>query len=171
MNFYDIKVKNIKGEDVALEKYKGKVVLVFNSASRCGYTSQYQGIEDLYEKYKEEGFEVLDFPCNQFMNQAPGSSEDLANFCQMKFGTKFETFAKVDVNGKEESPLFAFLKKAIGEDYPVEKVKLHEKLLGKKGAIKWNFTKFLINRDGQVLYRFAPAFEPQNLEKFIEKLL
>lgn len=171
MNFYDIKVKNIKGEDVALEKYKGKVVLVFNSASRCGYTSQYQGIEDLYEKYKEEGFEVLDFPSNQFMNQAPGSSEDLANFCQMKFGTKFETFAKIDVNGKEESPLFAFLKKEIGEDYPVEKVKLHEKLLGKKGAIKWNFTKFLINRDGQVLYRFAPAFEPQNLEKFIEKLL
>lgn len=171
MSFYDFKVLNIKGKEVGLDKYKGKVVLVFNSASRCGYTGQYQGLEDLYEKYRARGLEILDFPSNQFMNQAPGTNEELANFCQMKFGTKFETFAKIDVNGKSESPLFTFLKKEIEEDFPQEKVKLHEKLFGKKGAIKWNFTKFLVDRNGKVVYRFAPAFEPEELEKFIEKLL
>lgn len=171
MKFYDFKVLNIKNQEVSLEKYKGKVVLVFNSASRCGYTPQYEGIEALYRKYKSKGLEVLDFPSNQFMNQAPGTSEEQANFCKMKFGTQFETFAKIDVNGKDESPLFTFLKATISEDYPREKVKLVEKLFSKKGAIKWNFTKFLIDKEGNVVYRFAPSFTPEEIDKFIAKLL
>ena len=171
MKFYDNTVLNIRGDEVELKKYKGKVLLIFNSATRCGYTGQYEGIEALYEKYKAEGFEVLDFPSNQFLNQAPGSNEELANFCQMKFNTKFETFGKVDVNGKNEAPLFTFLKQQIVEDYPQEKVKLHEKLFSKKGSIKWNFTKFLIDKEGNVVYRFGPGFEPKNLDKFIQKLL
>ena len=171
MNLYDINVMNIRDEEVNLGKYKGKVLLIFNSASRCGYTNQYQGIEELYEKYKAQGFEVLDFPSNQFLNQAPGSSKELANFCQMKFGTKFETFAKVDVNGKNESPLFTFLKKAISEDYPKEKPKLHEMMFTKKGDIKWNFTKFLVTKEGEIIHRFAPSVEPKALEEHIKKLL
>ncbi len=171
MKLYDITVKNTKGQDVSLSQYKGKVMLIFNSATRCGYTNQYQGIEALYEKYHELGFEVLDFPSNQFMNQAPGSNEELASFCQMKFGTKFQTFAKIDVNGKNQSPLFQYLKEQIVEDYPEDKVKLVEKIFSKKGAIKWNFTKFLIGKDGEVLYRFAPNFQPEDIEPFIEKLV
>jgi len=171
MNFYDFKVLNTDGQEVALDKYKDKVVLVFNSATRCGYTKQYEGLESLYQKFKDQGFEVLDFPSNQFLKQAPGSNKELASFCQMKFGTQFETFAKIEVNGNNESPLFSFLKKSISEDFPSGKVKLLEKLFAKKGAIKWNFTKFLIDRQGNVVHRFAPAYEPADIEDFIKPLL
>jgi glutathione peroxidase len=171
MNIYDFSVLNTKGESIQFDKYKGKVLLIFNSASRCGYTYQYEAIESLYAKYREEGFEVLDFPCNQFLNQAPGSNEELANFCKMKFGTTFTTFGKIDVNGKKTHDLYKFLKKEKPFDYPEKKTKLLPKLFKKEGSIKWNFTKFLIDRNGNVVERFGPGFEPVELEKFIEALL
>lgn len=171
MNIYDIAVLDVKGQELKLEKYRGKVLLIFNSATRCGYTNQYEELESLYAKYQRKGLEVLDFPSNQFLNQAPGTNEELASFCKMKFGTTFVTFGKVDVNGKNQASLFKFLKSQKNEDFPKEKVKLHEKLFNKKESIKWNFTKFLVDRDGNVVHRFAPSFQPKEMEKYIEELL
>lgn len=171
MKIYDISVKSIRDEDVKLDKYKGKVLLIFNSASRCGYTYQYEAIETLYAKYKDEGFEVLDFPCNQFLHQAPGTSEEQANFCRMKFGTTFTTFGKVNVNGAKTSELYKFLKSQKPYDYPNQKESFMNKLLGKQGKIKWNFTKFLVDKNGHVIERFGPDFEPGDLVKRIEALL
>lgn len=157
MNIYDLKVKNIEGKEVPLSKYKGKVILVVNTATHCGFTPQYEGLEKLYQKYHKKGLEILDFPCNQFANQAPESNEEIANFCQMHYKTSFETFAKVDVNGKDADPLFKYLKKQKGN------------LLG--GRITWNFTKFLIDREGNVAKRFAPNVEPEQISVSIEQLL
>lgn len=154
---YDIVVKDNKGEDVKLEKYKGKVLLIVNTATKCGFTPQYEGLEKLYEEYKDQGFEILDFPCNQFANQAPEDDEGIDNFCSLNFGTKFDRFAKVDVNGENESPLFTYLKKEEGG------------LLG--GKIKWNFTKFLVDREGNVVDRFAPTTKPEKIKEDIESLL
>lgn len=170
MNIYNLEVLNEKNETVKLDKYKGKVLLIFNSATKCGYTNQYEAIEKLYEMYGKDGFEVLDFPSNQFLNQAPGSNEELSNFCKLNFGTKFETFAKIDVNGKNASPLFVHLKKGIGTDYPNKKSILNC-FFKKKEAIKWNFTKFLVNREGEVVNRFAPSFKPEGIEPFLKELL
>lgn len=154
---YDFVVKNNKGEDVKLEKYKGKVLLIVNTATKCGFTPQYDGLENLYEKYHDRGFEILDFPCNQFASQAPGNDQEIDSFCTLNFGTKFDRFQKIDVNGENEDPLYTFLKKEEGG------------ILG--GKIKWNFTKFLIDRDGNVVKRFAPATKPEKIEKDIESLL
>lgn len=154
---YDIVVKDNKGEDVKLEKYKGKVLLIVNTATKCGFTPQYEGLEKLYEEYKDQGFEILDFPCNQFANQAPEDDEGIDNFCSLNFGTKFDRFAKVDVNGENESPLFTYLKKEEGG------------LLG--GKIKWNFTKFLVDREVNVVDRFAPTTKPEKIKEDIESLL
>lgn len=154
---YDFVVKNNKGEDVKLEKYKGKVLLIVNTATKCGFTPQYDGLENLYEKYHDRGFEILDFPCNQFASQAPGNDQEIDSFCTLNFGTKFDRFQKIDVNGENEDPLYTFLKKEEGG------------ILG--GKIKWNFTKFLVDRDGNVVKRFAPATKPEKIEKDIESLL
>lgn len=167
MSIYQIKVQKANHETTDLSAYKGKVMLIFNSATKCGYTNQYEAIEAIYETYKSQGLEVLDFPSNQFMNQAPGSDEEVSNFCKLKFNTKFETYAKIDVNGKNQSDLFRHLKKAKPVDY------------GKKGAfkflykgrIKWNFTKFLVNQKGEVVYRFSPSFRPEEIEPFIKELI
>ncbi|MBP1587511.1 MAG: glutathione peroxidase [Clostridia bacterium] len=157
MGFYDFTVKDIKGGDVALSEFKGKVLLVVNTATGCGFTPQYEGLEKLYETYKEQGLEILDFPCNQFANQAPGTNDEIVSFCQLKYNVSFRQFAKIDVNGENESPLYTFLKKAKG---------------GVFGSnIKWNFTKFLINRDGEVVDRFAPATTPEKIEEKIKELL
>lgn len=155
--FYDYKVKNISGEDVSMSEYKGKVVLIVNTASKCGFTKQYEGLEELYEKYKDQGFVILGFPCNQFGAQEPGGNEEIKNFCTSTFSVTFPMMSKIDVNGDDADPLYKFLKKEKGG------------ILG--DDIKWNFTKFLIDRDGNVVDRFASQKTPKALEKEVEKLL
>ena len=154
---YDFTVSNQADQPVSLHDYKGKVVLIVNTATGCGLTPQYQGLQELYDKYKDQGFEILDFPCNQFMGQAPGSAEEINTFCTLKKHTTFPRFAKIKVNGKEAEPLFDWLKK--------------EKS-GPLGArIEWNFAKFLINREGQVVERFSSKTEPLKMEETIKALL
>ncbi|MDF2539602.1 MAG: glutathione peroxidase [Herbinix sp.] len=157
MSIYDIKVKNNQNEEVSLERYKDKVLLIVNTATGCGFTPQYSGLQELYNKYQEQGFEILDFPCNQFGNQAPGNDVEINSFCTLNYNTTFPRFAKIDVNGKNESPLFTFLKNEKGG------------ILGDN--IKWNFTKFLIDRSGNVIDRYAPTDKPENIEKDIANLL
>ena len=157
MNLYEFTVKDAKGQPAQLSDFNGKVVLVVNTATGCGFTPQYKGLQELYEKYKDRGFEILDFPCNQFANQAPGSNEEITSFCTLNYGTTFPRFAKIEVNGKNESPLYAWLK---------------SQKSGVVGSgIKWNFTKFLIDQKGQVTARFAPTTPPENLERRIVDLL
>lgn len=156
MNIYDIVVKDTSGENVSLSAYKGKVLLIVNTATGCGFTPQYKGLQALYEKYQKQGLEILDFPSNQFA-QAPEKIEDINQFCSLNYGTTFPRFSKIQVNGEEESPLFTFLKK--------EK----SGILGAK--IKWNFTKFLVDKQGNVVKRFAPKDTPESMEKQIQELL
>ena len=157
MSIYDFKVKDVQGNDISLDIYKGKVVLIVNTATKCGFTPQYKDLQDLYLKYKDLGFEILDFPCNQFGSQAPGTNEELADFCEMKYKTTFKTFAKIDVNGQNADPLYKYLKEN------------SKGLLG--NAIKWNFTKFLIDKKGNVVDRFAPMTNPFKISSDIEKLM
>ena len=157
MTIYDYTVKGRAGEDVSLSTYKEKVLLVVNTATGCGFTPQYEGLQKLYDKYKEKGFEILDFPCNQFANQAPGTIEEIQSFCTLNYGTTFPRFAKIDVNGKNASDLYKFLKK--------------EKKSALGSSIKWNFTKFLIDREGNVVKRFAPTDTPESIEADIAALL
>ena len=157
MTIYDLKVLNTKGEEVSLSDYRGKVLLIVNTATGCGFTPQYEGLQKLYDEYRKEGLEILDFPCNQFGNQAPGTDAEIGQFCTLKYHTTFPRFAKVDVNGKNEIPLFAYLKKEKG---------------GMMGSnIKWNFTKFLVDRNGKVVERFAPTVTPEKIESHIKELL
>jgi glutathione peroxidase len=177
MNVYDFHVKTVDGSDVSLSKYLGKVLLIVNTASGCGLTPQYEGLEKLYKLYKEEGFEILDFPCNQFLNQAPGSDQELANFCQMKFGTTFETFAKINVNGKESHPLYQYLRENAPSDNEDENLTKFQAILERLkqtvqgNAIKWNFTKFLVDKNGQIIQRFNPTVKPEQIAPAIEALL
>ena len=158
MSIYDFRVKTIRGEEQSLADYKGKVLLIVNTASKCGFTPQYKELQELYEQYRDRGFVVLGFPCNQFGNQEPGTEEEIEQFCQVNYGVTFPMFAKVDVNGENAHPLFQYLKeKATG-------------VLGTK-AIKWNFTKFLVDRNGNVVARFAPQTRPSELISEMEKLL
>lgn len=176
MNIYDFKVKDIRGNDVSMSDYKGKVLLIVNTVTGCGFTPQYDGLEKLYEMYKEKGFEILDFPCNQFLNQAPGTNEEIAQFCQLRFGTSFKTFAKIDVNGKNAEPLFEFLKKEVSEEIKNKDANTFKEKLGKLGNIilgndiKWNFTKFLIDKNGKVIKRFSPVVTPEEIIPHIENL-
>ncbi len=157
MSIYDLTVKDAKGNDVSLSEYKGKVLMIVNTATGCGFTPQYSGLQDLYEKYGGKDFEILDFPCNQFGNQAPGTAEEIGSFCTGRFGITFKQFAKVDVNGENESPLFTWLKKQ------------KSGLGGSK--IKWNFSKFLVNKNGEVAGRYGSAKTPEALDKEIAKLI
>ena len=157
MNIYDHKVKDKEGRDVSLRNYEGKVLLIVNTATGCGFTPQFDGLQDLYEKYQECGFEILDFPCNQFGNQAPGSDEEITDFCNSRYGITFSQFAKIDVNGENEDPLFTFLKSQ------------KSGVMGSK--IKWNFTKFLVDRSGKVVGRFAPTTTPEALDAAVSELL
>ena len=157
MALYDFSVKARDGSDVPLKNYEGKVLLIVNTATGCGFTPQYHGLQSLYTKYKDKGFEILDFPCNQFANQAPGSAEEIHSFCTGRFGITFPQFAKIDVNGKDESPLYTFLK---------------NQQKGRFGSkIKWNFTKFLIAKDGSVIKRFAPTDTPEKIDEFVSNAL
>lgn len=167
MSIYDISVKDTYQNDVKLDEYRGKVLLIVNTATKCGHTPQYEGLEALYKKFKDKGFEVLDFPCNQFMFQAPGTDEELAQFCQMNYGTTFKTFAKIKVNGSGAHPLYKYLKENGPEDiWPSDATNV------KKGkSIKWNFTKFLVDREGNIVARFAHKFKPADIEPYIEKII
>ncbi|MDY0023731.1 MAG: glutathione peroxidase [Candidatus Izemoplasmatales bacterium] len=173
MSVYDYSIKNIEREDVNLDKFKGKVILIFNSATKCGYTPQYKGIQELYEKYHDQGLEIIDLPCNQFLNQAPGSDEELASFCQVNYHTTFETFAKIKVNGDDAIDLYKYLKRVKPEDEePGEETKQDELPEdSSKAKIKWNFTKFIIDRDGEVFGRYPSKVKPEDLASIIEKLL
>lgn len=154
---YDIKVLDNKKNEVSLSEYKDKVLLIVNTATGCGFTPQYNDLEYLYKKYKDKGFVILDFPCNQFLNQAPGTNEEIHDFCFINFGVSFPQFDKIKVNGKEESPLYTFLK---------------AKQPGSMSSrIKWNFTKFLVDRDGEVVKRYAPQVNPKDIEEDIIYLL
>jgi glutathione peroxidase len=177
MNIYDFNVSKIDGTQVSLKEYEGKVLLIVNTATGCGFTPQYDGLEALYAKYRDKGFEILDFPCNQFLNQAPGTGEEIVNFCKLNFGTEFETFDKIEVNGDNAHPLYKFLKEQAPSDIDNGGLQaLKERLKGKNFTvadteIQWNFTKFLIDRNGGVIGRFAPTVTPEELVEHIEKLL
>ena len=157
MKLYDIPVLDRSENEVSLKDYQGKVLLIVNTATKCGHTPQYNGLEALYKTYHDQGFEILDFPSNQFAGQAPGTNDEIHQFCTLNFGTTFPRFARINVNGKEAAPLFTYLK----EQQP-----------GKgSGRIQWNFTKFLVDREGNVVKRFEPRDEPETIEDDIRALL
>ena len=154
---YDYTVKDRKGNDVSMKDFEGKVLLIVNTATGCGFTPQYEGLENLYQKYREQGFEILDFPCNQFGNQAPGNDEEIHEFCTLRYHTTFPRMKKIVVNGANEDPLYTYLKKQKGG------------MLGSN--IKWNFTKFLVDRNGNVVERFAPTDKPEKIDSKVAALL
>ncbi|WP_298840469.1 glutathione peroxidase [Clostridium sp.] len=174
---YDYKVKTTEGNEVSMEDYKGKVLLIVNTATGCGFTPQYEGLQKLYDKYGKDGFEILDFPSNQFFAQAPGTNEEISNFCAITYGTTFKTFAKIDVNGETANELYKFLKKEAPTATEDDASKgFYTKLSGlgfntSESDIKWNFTKFLVDKTGKVIARFAPTFEPEKMEENIKSLL
>lgn len=178
---YDFKVTNDEGKEVSLSDYKGKVILIVNTATRCGFTPQYKGLEELYQKYSQSGLEILDFPCNQFGQQAPGSIEEIHNFCTANFNIHFPQFDKIDVNGDNAHPLFSYLKSKQafgGFDLNERLGKLLDDMMRKKDPefdknpdIKWNFTKFLIDRQGNVIKRFEPTDKMADVEMEIAKAL
>ncbi|MBE6143123.1 MAG: glutathione peroxidase [Erysipelotrichaceae bacterium] len=157
MRIYDFNLKDIKGQEVSLKEFEGKVLLIVNTATGCGFTPQYEGLEKLYKEYKNEGLEILDFPCNQFGNQAPGSNEEIISFCSLKYDVSFKQFSKIEVNGKNEEPLYTYLKSQKGG------------IFGKN--IKWNFTKFLVDQNGNVIKRYSSTVAPEKIEKDIKILL
>lgn len=179
MSIYDLKVKTRDGKEFSLSSLKGKVLLVVNTATGCGFTPQYEGLETLYKKYKDEGLEILDFPCDQFGHQAPGTDDEIHAFCTSKYNTSFDQFSKIEVNGDKEDPLFTYIK----ENSPEEELKGAKNKLAMKAIekisstflkpndIKWNFTKFLIDKAGNVVKRYSPTFNPLDMEEDIKKLL
>lgn len=158
MTIYDFDVQQMDGNSLSLKNYEGKVLLVVNTATGCGFTPQYDGLQDLYEKYQNEGFEILDFPCNQFLSQAPGSDDEIHSFCTGRYGITFPQFAKIEVNGENTAPVYKFLKKEKRGICGTQK-------------IKWNFTKFLVNKKGEVVARFAPTVTPEKIDAFVKKEL
>ena len=173
MSIYDLKVKGRDGKDFDLGAFKGKVSLIVNTATGCGFTPQYEAIEKLYEKYHDKGFEVLDFPCNQFGHQAPGTDDEIHAFCTAKYETKFLQFAKIDVNEENESKVFTILKeqqpneevKGLKNKMAMQAIKKISTTCKKKGDITWNFTKFLVDKDGNAVKRYDPTFNPSEIEK------
>lgn len=180
-NVYDFNVLDRKGNEVSLSEYKGKILLIVNTATRCGFTPQYEELETLYKVYKDKWLEILDFPCNQFGQQAPGSEEEIHSFCQLNYGTEFPQFKKIEVNGENQSPLFAYLKAQKGFagfdlNHKIGAL-LHDMMLkadpdyASKPDIKWNFTKFLINQQGEVVARYEPTHDIKLIEQNIVNLL
>jgi glutathione peroxidase len=156
-NFYEFEAKSLQGKEISMESYKAKAILVVNTASKCGLTPQYEGLENLYEKYKDKGFVILGFPCNQFGNQEPGDEKSISEGCLINYGVSFPMFTKVDVNGESAHPIFKYLKKELKGTF------------GNK--IKWNFTKFLIDTNGVPLKRFSPLTKPEKIDKYINSML
>ncbi|MBQ9310681.1 MAG: glutathione peroxidase [Bacteroidales bacterium] len=179
MNIFDFKALTGKGTELDFADFKGKVLLIVNTASKCGFTPQYDGLEALYQKYKDQGLVIVGFPCDQFAHQEPGSDEEIAEFCRLNHGVTFPLVRKTDVNGANEHPVFTYLKEqAPSEEYKGIKAKAtHTMLKGisksveKESDILWNFTKFLISRDGGTIKRFAPTTEPKDFEKDIQEML
>ncbi len=181
MSIFDFQVEDLKGEVKTLEEYKGKVLLIVNSATECGFTPQYDDLQDLYEKYQTQGFEILDFPCNQFGNQAPGTLEEIAAFCDSRFGIRFPMFSKTEVNGDHALPLYTYLKEQQGFkgfDLSNERAMRMDQMLIKidpnyasNSDIKWNFTKFLVDREGNVVNRFEPTEDMSYVEDKVRELL
>lgn len=157
MNLYEYTVRDIRGQEMTLEAFRGKVLLIVNTATGCGFTPQYEGLQRLYDAYRDKGFEVLDFPCNQFGHQAPGTEAEIEEFCQLRYQTTFPRFSKIEVNGKDEHPLYTYLKGQKGGIFG--------------GKIKWNFTKFLVDREGRVVARFGSTVTPEKMEEKIRELL
>ena len=179
---YDITVKDMDGSDVSLANYKGKVLLIVNVASKCGLTPQYEGLEALYQKYKDQGLEILAFPCNQFLEQEPGTNEEIQSFCSLNYKVTFPLFDKIDVNGEAESPLYTYLKKQAPfkgypegtEEFATMLDEIHQKTgtgFDKGDAIRWNFGKFLVSKDGKTILRFEPMVTPDMMEEAIQKML
>lgn len=158
MSIYEIEVKDINGKAVSMSKYKDKVMLIVNVASKCGFTNQYEGLEELHKNYSDKGLAVLGFPCNQFLSQEPGTEEQIKEFCSLTYGVEFDMFSKIDVNGENAHPLYKFLKES------------SKGVLGTE-AIKWNFTKFLVDKNGKVVKRYAPSTTPKEIESDIVNLL
>ena len=180
MSIYDYTVKTWNGQDYPLSELKGKVLLIVNTATGCGFTPQYEGLEKLYEAYHDRGFEVLDFPCNQFGHQAPGEDEEIHAFCTDRYQTQFDQLQKIEVNGENEHPLYTWLKEQAPADEPVQGLKNRAAMTAiakisttckKKNDIKWNFTKFLVSRDGTVVKRWSPIEKPEAFAADIEALL
>ncbi|GGF74082.1 glutathione peroxidase [Wenyingzhuangia marina] len=157
MNFYNLKATLLNGKTVAMEQYKGKTIIIVNTASKCGLTPQYEGLENLYQKYKDQGLVILGFPCNQFGKQESGTSDEIQEFCQINYGVSFPMFEKIEVNGNNTHPIFKYLKSKLGGCF------------GSK--IKWNFTKFIIDKNGKTVKRFVPITKPEKMEKLIKKIL
>ncbi|MFA7082437.1 MAG: glutathione peroxidase [Bacteroidales bacterium] len=155
--FYSFKANSIQGKEVSMETYKGKTILVVNTASKCGFTPQLEGLEALYQKYKDRGLVILGFPCNQFLNQEPGDEKSISEGCLINYGVSFPMFSKIDVNGKDAHPIYKYLKKELGGLF--------------FSSIKWNFTKFLIDNNGKPIKRFSPTFTPDKIDIELEKLL
>ncbi|KAA9021833.1 glutathione peroxidase [Niallia endozanthoxylica] len=178
MSVHTFKAKLSNGEEVGLDTYKGKVLLIVNTASKCGLTPQYEGLEKLYDTYKDKGFTVLGFPCNQFGGQEPGTDEEISSFCSLNYQVEFPIFQKIDVNGGNAHPLYQYLRQQAPEDENLDKNSMLYKHLSTNAPellegsnIKWNFTKFLINKDGSVIKRYAPTTAPEEIKDDIEKLL
>lgn len=181
MSVYDYKVKDIKGNEVLLSQYAGKLLLIVNTASKCGLTPQYEGLEKLYERYKEQGFVILGFPSNQFLEQEPGTNDEISSFCRMNYGVTFPMYSKLDVRGENAHPLFQFLSEAApfrGFELDKERGRKIEKTVREHypenltgNGIKWNFTKFLIARDGTVIGRYEPTVTPEELDQVIGRVL
>ncbi len=177
---YDFKVRDRQGNEVSLSDYAGKVLLIVNTATGCGFTPHYEPLEEMYRELKDKGFEILDFPCNQFAGQAPGSDDEIHEFCTVKFGTEFPQFAKIDVNGETADPLYAYLAtekpfegfgKGIKNALLNKFSKMNNKKFGDKAYIKWNFTKFLIDREGKIVSRFEPTVDMKEVRAAVEALL
>ena len=177
---YDFSVKDRKGGEVALSEYKGKVLLIVNTATGCGFTPHYDPLEAMYKEFRDKGFEILDFPCNQFANQAPGNADEIHDFCTIKFGTEFPQFAKIDVNGENADPLFVYLAtekpfsgfgKGLKNAVLNKFTNMNNKKFGDKAYIKWNFTKFLVDREGNVVARFEPTVDMKDVKQAVEALL
>ena len=157
MNIYDFSMQKANGEYQPLSDYRGKAVLIVNTASKCGFTKQFAGLEALYKKFQDNDFVILGFPCNQFLRQDPGTNEEIQDFCKINYGVTFPVFAKIDVRGKTQNPLYTYLTKESGDQF--------------KGAIKWNFTKFLIDREGNIVRRYAPPVTPEEIMPDVESLV
>ena len=177
---YDFTVKDRKGNEVSLSEYQGKVLLIVNTATGCGFTPHYEPLEEMYKDLREKGLEILDFPCNQFANQAPGTGDEIHDYCTIHFGTDFPQFAKIDVNGENADPLFAYLAtekpfagfgKGIKNAFLNKFANMNNKKFGDKAYIKWNFTKFLVDREGKVIARFEPTFDMKQVRAEVEKAL
>ena len=179
MSIYDFKIINREGKEISLSDYKGKTLIIVNTATGCGFTPQYEGLEKLYEEYHDKGLEILDFPCDQFGHQAPGTEDEIHQFCTAKYQTQFDQLSKIEVNGENEHPLYTYLK----QQQPKEEIvglknkmamKAIEKISStykKQEDIKWNFTKFLVDKEGNVIKRYDPTFDPKNIEKDLKEVI